>query len=279
LPKAFAKINLGLLITGKRPDGFHDIETIFHRIDLFDVITLSPADQLSVSCSTDEAPSGESNICYKAALLLTRHLNTNKGVSIAIEKRVPVGAGLGGGSADAAVVLRELPRMWGYDIGRSTLASLALQLGSDVPFFLGDLSAVARGRGEILEFFPLQVPYTILVCYPNIHVSTAWAYQHVTPTSADVDLKQLVLDGLKNPLRLVNGLRNDFEPAVFRRHPDIMRVKETMMRGGADFALLSGSGSSVFAFFSRPDFARDVEEHLRSHGYRTFLTRPMFAPG
>jgi len=277
LHRAYAKINLGLLVVEKRPDSYHNIETIFHRIDLSDEIHFEQAPAILVSCSTDEAPSNETNICYKAAQLLQQHAGVRSGVKITIKKNIPVGAGLGGGSADAGLVLRELPGFWGCTVSDAVLQSIGLQLGSDVPYFLGKGTALAKGRGEILEYFQLDVPYSILVCHPNIHVSTAWAYQRVTPAKLSIDLKRLVIEGMKNPLHLVNGLRNDFEPAVFREHPEIMRVKETMMRGGADFALMSGSGSSVFAFFSRADFAREVEEHLQSLGYRTSLTKPHFS--
>jgi len=278
--RAYAKINLGLLVLDKRPDGYHNIETVFHRIDLYDDIELEHALTISVTCSDPNTPSGEANICYKAAKLLQQHLGIHDGVTISIRKNIPVGAGLGGGSADAGVVLRELPRLWKKRIDDSTLRKLALQLGSDVPYFLSAGSALAKGRGEVLEYFKLHIPFTILLCTPNIHVSTAWAYQNVKPNkgSRPIDLKGIVLEGLKKPVHLVNGLRNDFEPVVFKEYPEIMRVKEAMMRGGAEFALMSGSGSSVYGFFSQRKFADEVSSYLRSKDHHTFLTDPNFAP-
>ena len=214
--------------------------------------------------------------CSKGCL---EDLKIEEGVEISIRKSIPVGAGLGGGSSDAGVVLQELPNFWDMRVDDSTLRKIALKLGSDVPYFLGTGSALAKGRGEVLEYFKLDIPFSILLCTPNIHVSTAWAYQNVRPSKASrpIDLKGVLLEGLKKPLHLVNGLRNDFEPVVFRDYPEIMRVKEAMMRGGAEFALMSGSGSSVFGLFSRLDYAKEVEHNLGSQGYRTFITKPHFA--
>ena len=133
--RAYAKINLGLLVTEKRPDGYHEIRTVFHRIDLFDDIELRLTEGLSVISTGEAAPSGESNICYTAALLLQEHLHVRKGVEILLRKRIPIGAGLGGGSANAAAVLQNLPRLWGSDVSPDVLHEFALRLGSDVPYF------------------------------------------------------------------------------------------------------------------------------------------------
>jgi 4-diphosphocytidyl-2-C-methyl-D-erythritol kinase len=276
--RAYAKINIGLRVLQKRPDGYHDIETLFHRIDLFDEIELSQSDEIVVVSSSSEVPAGESNICHKAARLLQEHLQRRVGVHIAISKNIPVGAGLGGGSSDAATVLRALPRFWNVFIDERTLQTIALQLGSDVPYFLGRGSAVGRGRGEVLEHFALEIPYTILVCNPNIPISTGWAYANVVPDSSPTqDLKHLVTEGMRNPALLVDALRNDFEGPVFTHYPEIRQIKETMMRNGAVFASLSGSGSSVFGFFSDAGDVETTARTLRSKGWRTFLTPPHFS--
>lgn len=275
--RAYAKINIGLRILRKRPDGYHDIETVFHRIDLFDVIDLSQAEEIVVAASSSEVPADESNLCHKAARLLQDHLHRTVGVRIAITKNIPVGAGLGGGSSDAATVLRALPRLWNVSIDEPTLQALALQLGSDVPYFLGRGSAVGRGRGEVLEPFELQIPYTILVCNPNIPISTGWAYANVVPDSSPTqDLKHIVTEGMRKPALLVDALRNDFEEPVFAHYPEIRQIKETMMRNGAVYASLSGSGSSVFGFFPDAGDAGTTAHTLRAKGWRTFLTPPHF---
>jgi len=276
--RAYAKINLGLFVREKRPDGYHNIETVFHRINVYDEMELTNADDIHVATADSTAPGGEGNLCHKAAVLLQKRLGVPAGVSISIRKNIPVGAGLGGGSSDAATVLRALPVFWGCTIHDHHLAKLALQLGSDVPYFLSQGTAVGRGRGEVLEYFSLDIPYLILLCYPDVHVSTHWAYQYVNPSKAiPKNLKQLVVDGMKTPSILTDNLRNDFEPIVFREFPVVMKVKEMMMQGGAAFALMSGSGSSVFGLFSDKESADAVEVKLQKLGWQTFLTSPHFS--
>ncbi len=277
---AYAKINLGLLVIGKRPDGYHDIETVFHRVKPADELVFEPDDTISVRSDSAQVPSGEENICYRAATLLREALGVRQGVRITIAKKIPAGAGLGGGSSDAATVVRELPAFWGTSIPGSRRTAIALELGSDVPYFLGSGTALASGRGEILQYFNLDVPFTILLCHPALHVSTAWAYQQVRPSGSAQrpDLRSLVVAGMSNPLALVNGLRNDFEPAVFRQHPEVLRVKEMMYRGGAVFASMSGSGSAVYGLFRREGEASDLQMQFSTLGYRTFMTPPHFSP-
>ncbi len=278
---AYAKINLGLLIGEERPDGYHSIETIFHRIDLFDEITLDRSTEITVVTARTNVPSDERNICYKAAQALREHLGIGEGVAISIKKDIPVGAGLGGGSADAGAVLRNLPAFWGRSVPLNVLQAIALNLGSDVPYFLGSGTALARGRGEVLEYFPLDIPYSILVCFPNIHVSTGWAYRNISPQRSigNTHLKEILLDGLRNPPALSHRLRNDFEPVVFSAWPEIERAKEAMLRGGAGYASMSGSGSALYGFFSDESRAKALEASFRTQGYQTSLTAPHFRTG
>lgn len=277
---AHAKINLGLLVLEGRPDGYHDIETVFHRIDLSDEIELSPSSEINVIASDPAVPSYERNICYKAATLLRDRLGVHEGVTITIRKTIPVGAGLGGGSADAGAVLCELPRFWNRSIEDNALRRIALDLGSDVPYFLKSGSALARGRGEILEYFPLDIPFSILVCYPHIHISTAWAYRNIVPATraSHVALRTLLVDGLDKPVELGHRLHNDFEPLVFTAWPEIGEVKQEMVRGGAVYASLSGSGSAVYGFFSEKHLAENAGVGLQARKYFTSLTDPHFTP-
>lgn len=263
---------------GKRPDGYHDIETVFHRVDLFDEVSVKASSGVVVECSSPDAPKGKANICHTAVLLLQEYLHTSAGARIEITKNIPVGAGLGGGSSDAAAVLLTLPRLWSKEIPLPALQSLALQLGSDVPYFLNSGSAFASGRGEHLEYSPLDIPYTILICHPNIHVSTAWTYRNVVaPGLHQSDLRDAVLQGISDP-RVLSRIENDLERVVFDKEPDVRRVKEEMMNNGALFALMSGSGSSVYGFFSQTSEAQTVGANLSKRGYRTFLTPPHFLP-
>ena len=276
--RAYAKINLGLLVLEKRPDDYHAIETVFHRIDVYDELRFASSPDLGISTTSHEIPSDERNICYRAALLLRQHLRVSEGVEISLKKHIPVGAGLGGGSADAATVLRELPKFWNRIVPEDDLHALASRLGSDVPYFLRPGSAVARGRGELLDYFHIDIPFTILLCYPNIHLSTAWAYHNVRPRRRISDLKTLLREGMKAPHTLTSSLVNDVEPEVFEAYPMVKQVKETMLGGGAQFALMSGSGSSVFGLFSNAHQATEVAGALEKQGFRTFRTPPHFSP-
>jgi 4-diphosphocytidyl-2-C-methyl-D-erythritol kinase len=275
--RAYAKINLGLRITGRRPDGYHTIETVFHRIDLFDEITLARAADIRVESTDPAAPGDASNICHKAARLLQERLGESSGVRCRISKRIPVGAGLGGGSADAAVVLRGLPALWGRGIDDAALHELGLQLGSDVPYFLGTGSAYAQGRGELLEYFPLALPFAICVGYPNIRLSTSWAYSIVTPRGdRRLDLRSALLEGIRTPPLLRESIVNDFEEAVTAHHPAIGELKSSLLRSGALFASMSGSGSSVYGLFSDAHAAEEAARTCRTRGHRAFVTAPGF---
>jgi 4-diphosphocytidyl-2-C-methyl-D-erythritol kinase len=277
---AHAKINLGLYVVARRPDGYHDIETVFCRIGIADSITFSESPDIRVTSTSPDAPSDESNICHKAATLLKDRLRVRRGVHIHIEKRVPVGAGLGGGSADAALVLKELPAFWQHRIELDECGELALQLGSDVPYFLRDGAAVGRGRGEQLEYFALDIPYSILLCNPNIHIPTGWAYARMKPGAEGKpgDLKKVVLEGMRNPATL-RQLRNDFESVVFEFHPEVRTLKSAMESNGAIFALMSGSGSTVFGFFNDSAAADKLKTKFIEQGYRAFVTPPHFDCG
>jgi len=278
--RAYAKINLGLNVLGKRPDGYHSIETVFRLIDLYDEIEILQNDQgIHFATNSPELSNDNSNLCVQAAHLLRDLTGIHTGVEITLTKRIPIGAGLGGGSSDAAAVLKGLTKLWTLDITRDELQTVSATLGSDVPFFLTGLTAFATGRGDILESFDLQIPYTILLVTPKIHVSTAWAYSQIHPLQG-VKRHNLraVLDGsMGDAQRLQKELLNDFENAVFQHYPDIASIKSTLLAEGAACALMSGSGSSVFGFFSNPSVARDLAQRL-SGKYATSVTDPSFKP-
>lgn len=275
--RAYAKINLGLFILAKRKDGYHTIETVFHRVDLFDEISLAPSSEITVESSSREAPGGEENICFKAAKMLQEHFPIATGAKITIQKEIPVGAGLGGGSSDAAAILLHLPKFWGIAVAEQQLLSLALQLGSDVPYFIRSGSAHARGRGEILEDIPLDIPYFILLCNPGIHVSTAWAYQRVSPRKRAVNLAILVQKGMRDPKDLL-GIENDFESTVVDEYPVVGEVKQTMIENGAVFSLMSGSGSTVYGLYNDLTLVHRTSRALEVRGFKTHLTLPHFKP-
>ncbi|TAK60449.1 MAG: 4-(cytidine 5'-diphospho)-2-C-methyl-D-erythritol kinase, partial [Bacteroidetes bacterium] len=176
IKKAYAKINIGLRILGKREDGYHDIETIFHRTNIFDRLIFELNKEIFISVSGFPLPNDNNNLSLRAANLLRQSYNLPFGVKIGLEKNIPIGAGLGGGSSDAAATLLGLRTLWNLPISIAELNVLAQQLGADVPYFLHDDSAYGTGRGDTLEYFHLDLPYWIVLVYPAIHVSTAWAY-------------------------------------------------------------------------------------------------------
>jgi 4-diphosphocytidyl-2-C-methyl-D-erythritol kinase len=279
MPKAYAKINLGLQIIGKREDGYHDIETVLHPVNLFDTIELEACGhEITIESSDPNLPVDESNLCWKAAAALRKETNVTSGVKIRLDKRIPAGAGLGGGSSDAALVLRELPKIWNLKITEARLREIAISLGSDVPYFLRSGTALARGRGDVLEYFNLSLPSWIIIVYPNIHISSKWAYGHFAPKQQEhVDLKTLLVESIDRPSFWVDKLKNDFEELVFRTHEAVRRTKEALYAGGADFALMTGSGSAVFGLFQDEQSARNFVK-ATSGNLPVFLTEPNFRP-
>ena len=280
--EAYAKINIGLRIIERRADGFHSIETIFHRIRLSDTLTLEPAASgIRLTCTDPTVPSDRTNLCWRAVEALQAECRTDLGAVMHLHKRIPSGAGLGGGSSDAAAVLRYLPALWNKRVPDVRLRELGAGLGSDVPFFLQDASAFAEGRGEQLTPFALPLPYWILLVNPGIHVSTPWAYGEFSKklSAGYVVPRGSLFSAAKKTMRpLAEVMVNDFEEVVFPVHPDIAAIKHTLLAAGAASALLSGSGSSVFGLFADEHGVRLANDEF-ARRYFTSLTEPHFIPG
>lgn len=272
--RAFAKINLGLKILGQRADGFHELDTIFARIGVFDELEFrSRADgQIHVSVEGAQIPTKE-NLVFRAAWLLQKSCPRLRsgissdwpGVEISLRKKIPLGAGLGGGSSDAAAVLRTLPKIWGLKIAPEKLHKIAASLGSDVPFFLAKKVCRGRGRGEILEpiTLPKQFPREVLVVVPPIKISTAWAFNTLSLRAPLRGAKQSVrATGLLLPPRRdrSDNSLNDFERIVFREFPEIRQIKKQFEKSGAEIASLSGSGSAVFGLFRKRPSREIIQE-------------------
>lgn len=245
-----AKINLGLKVVEKRPDGFHNIETIFIPIGLRDIIEIIPADTTTISFSglvVDASPND--NLCMKAFSLFQKEVGCGE-VSIHLHKVIPFGAGLGGGSSDAAFILKFLANRFSPNLSDRKLKEMAAKLGSDCPFFIDNRPSLAHGRGELLQ--PVAVP--LKGCYlalvnPGLHVSTKDAYAGVTPKKPEVSLSDLI----KMPVeQWQDRITNDFEQSVFQIHPAIEAIKAEFLSMGAFYASMSGSGSSVFGLFKTP---------------------------
>ena len=261
-----AKINLGLHVLRKRPDGYHDIETVFYRVGWADAIQIEPAQGLTMTCSDPMLPVDEGNLCIRAAKALQAHSGTSLGAQIHLEKHIPYGAGLGGGSSDAATVLRVLDTMWDLNIPRQDLFDIASTLGADVPFFLGEPLALGTGIGTTLaalncpgskHFEKTLWPFLIVV--PRVHVATAAAYAGIHPCASDrPDLVPLVCSG--DMIQWKRHLRNDFEASVFEAYPVIRTVRDQMYAFGAGYATMSGSGAACVGFFEETKQADQAAE-------------------
>lgn len=271
-----AKINLGLRVLRKRPDGFHDIETVFLRIPWADVLHAEPAEDLTMTCSDDALPTDDRNLVMKAARLLRQEYEPAAGARLHLEKHIPYGAGLGGGSSDAAAALILLNELWNLGLDGTQLARHALKIGSDVPFFLGSEAAVGTGRGEQLEPLidpetdePFRPAFPMVVAVPEEAVSTSEAYAMITPRQDDrADLRGAVLS--QDLERWRRDLVNDFEIPVFEAYPAIAEIKRALESAGAGYAAMTGSGSAVYGFFKEHDKAAAATEALQQSGHGTW---------
>lgn len=257
--KAPAKINAGLFITSRRADGFHNIETIFYPVaGLFDTLSVRLDDSFSFTTDSPALSSDpESNLVVKAARLFATKTGGENfiRVRVSLKKRIPMGAGLGGGSSDAAAMLLALNELNGSVFNYSQLKEMGLQIGSDVPFFIKPEPLFASGRGEIFEKCKLSLDSSfILIVNPGIHISTPWAYKNCSPSHPPVDLRTLTSLHLKKKQHFHISL-NDFEKVVFPEYPLIQEIKNTMLTNGAYTSIMSGSGSSVFGLFEKKSTA------------------------
>jgi 4-diphosphocytidyl-2-C-methyl-D-erythritol kinase len=247
------KINLGLHITRKRPDGYHDLETIFYPLALRDALEAirseSGKDVHFNSTGLPIAGDTSQNLCIKAYRLLQKDFPDLPGIDMHLHKQIPMGAGLGGGSADGAFALQLLDRLFQLGLTEEQLAVYALQLGSDCPFFMHKTPCFGSGRGEVLEPIAIDLSaYVFLIVAPGIHVSTAEAFAAITPQQPAVSLKEIIS---LPPAAWKGKLLNDFEAPVIEKHPVIGQVKEALYDAGAVYASMTGSGSCLYGLFPR----------------------------
>lgn len=246
------KINLGLHITGKRPDGYHDLQTVFYPLPLHDaleVVTGTGNPTMALTTSGIPLDGAADNICTKAYRLLQQDFPQLPAVAVHLHKYIPVGAGLGGGSADGAFLLQALNRKYSLGLDEPALMAYALQMGSDCPFFIHNRPCLATGRGEHLQPLSLQLSdYRIVLVNPGIHIATAWAFARIRPAAPEAPLESIVR--LPVP-EWKHRLKNDFEAPVFSAYPDIAECKEALYRQGALYAALSGTGATVYGLFEK----------------------------
>ena len=274
--KTPAKVNFGLHILGKREDGFHELETLFQMVNWCDEIKIECLSRgLELVCNQPDIPTDKGNLVIKAAhILQARYPGRCKGARIHLNKNIPHGAGLGGGSGNAAGVLLGLNFLWGLKLKREDLISVASELGSDVPFFLFSPCAIGRGRGEILEPVKNSIRFYVLMVYPGFAVPTASVYGNL---KLKLTKRENNISILKNFLlqsefaQLGATWSNDLELFVFKEYPGLSGIKKEMLALGAKGALLSGSGSTVFGIFDNPETANSAHARLDRGKFMLFL--------
>lgn len=262
-----AKINIGLHIISKREDGYHDIETIFYPVKLFDRLVFYDSNSFIIECDNPEIPVDQNNLIYKARNVLSSYIKKELNVRVVLEKNIPAFAGLGGGSSNAATTLFALNKIFDLNLSENELFKLASQIGSDVSFFLLNKPALAEGRGEILSPLPdFKLDYKILIVFPSIKVSTSWAYSNFKSTKKKIDLRRI--KSTSDFKTFMNLIINDFEEIVFNAYPEIAEIKNQMIEAGAIFSSLSGSGSSVYGFFEQSKNLDFLKKYFKK--YRVF---------
>lgn len=278
---SFAKINLDLRVIGTRPDGYHDLKTVFQSLSLFDTVTVTARrGPLVVTCDEPDIPTDRRNLVWKAASLLHRvatgQASTPRGVAIDLRKRVPSEAGLGGGSANAAMTLLALNKLWKLDLDLATLTRIGARLGADVPYFLVGGTALGLGRGD--DIYPLadMPPVHVVILRPGFGVATSDAYQwldeELRPRRTKEPAPRVIPAGWP---AWSATLKNDLEIPVVRHHPAIGRIRQSLLDAGATFAAMSGAGSAVFGLFERADAARRTANDLARPGWLSLHTRTL----
>jgi len=270
-----AKVNLHLEVLEKRPDGYHEIQTLLHRVDLYDQIEIHEGGEgIRLFSEGEPIPQGMENLAWKAAHALFQAVGIQGKIEIRIQKRIPVGAGLGGGSSDAATMLMALNDLLRAGLDEKSLMALGARLGADVPFFIFQKPALARGKGEILTPVKLPAPLWFLMLVPPYQISTAWSYQTFDHLAGGKKGGTPLQDSYPELTDLLPILKNDLELPAFARHPEIGRMKEELLRKGAPGALMSGSGSVVFGLFADEEEAGRVEKNLTlPPGWKTIIAR------
>ena len=278
-----AKINLGLCIQKKRDDGYHEIKTLFQAVNLYDTLEMSPGSKgIELLVEGEAIPTDKKNIVWKAAQLFLSRLDSPAGVQILLKKRIPVAAGLGGGSSDAAATLKGLNRLFNLPLPQKNLLEMGKQLGADVPFFLFGNSAMGEGIGTRLTSTPALSKAWVVIANPGFPISTKWTYSNIsidlllTKKTDHINMLRLFLG--KNDLpKIGRHLHNDLEAVVIRRYPAINELKKRLISGGALGAVMSGSGASVFGIFNDRLLAEQVFDSIRKENtrWKIFLTEPL----
>lgn len=277
LVKAPAKINLSLDVLHKRPDGYHEVEMVMTTIDLADRVelTLLDSDKINILSHNRFVPDDQRNLAYQAAKLLKERYQVNKGVTIIIEKNIPVAAGLAGGSSDAAATLRGLNKLWRLGLSLDELAVVGSEIGSDVSFCVYGGTALAKGRGEKITKLPPPPTCWVILAKPFIGVSTAEVYRRLDLKGMEHPNLDEMIQGIRNNnyQKVISHLGNVLEDVTLRFHPEVAQIKDQMKRFGADAVLMSGSGPTVFGLVQHDSRMHRIYNGLRGFCDQVFAVR------
>lgn len=275
---SYAKVNLGLWVLNKRKDGYHNIFSVIQAIDLADRIQLEKIPSgIILKSDSKKVPKNEKNLAFKAAKIFLAGTKVKSGVRIFIKKKIPIEAGLGGGSSNAAFVLKGLNKLSGTKIPAKKLARWSEKLGSDVPFFFSSGTAFVRGRGEKVKSVALPLDYWIVLVKPPFSVSSRWAYSNFKFNLTN-SVRLVNFSSQRNPNNfgeMLSLCKNDLETAVSKKFPIIKKIKSQMLKHGAMLSAMSGSGPTVFGIFKNKRTAREVVKKFKNRQYAVFITRPI----
>jgi 4-diphosphocytidyl-2-C-methyl-D-erythritol kinase len=274
-----AKINLGLWVKEKRPDGFHEISSVMQTISLADTITLKEISEegIHIFCNHPEVPTDSKNLAHQAARIFLEKFGIEPNLAIKIDKKIPIAAGLAGGSSDAGAVISGLARMYEKPVTIPDLMEMGAKIGSDIPFVLHGGLALAEGRGELLKFYePPRPPMAVVIVVPNgVKVSTRWAYENYVPgnnlTKSEIFPQILTAYRQRDLDSLGKVIFNDLESVTLHRYPEVERIKQLLGRTGEGIVQMSGSGPSVFGLFSEKKSAMRAVRALHGEPVEVFI--------
>jgi len=278
--KAHAKINLALRVLGKRKDGFHEIQSLFHEIPLNDVLSFRASNDFKIISSFPALPLDHTNLVARAYRLFIEKYRPGKAVAVHIIKNIPLGAGLGGGSSDAAAALKGFYKFYKIRPNNRILINMAKKLGSDVPFFLNGGTAYVTGRGEKIIALPVFSGFHLLLIFPNLPVSTAWAYNALkrpkmglTRISQKHTLRASFSTYLKDQVAIENLLTNDFEEVVLKKFPVLAKIKRKILSFSPEGSLMTGSGSSLFVLFKNRNSGLKAYQYFKKKFRHTHYSK------
>lgn len=275
---ANGKINIAIDVIEKRQDGYHNIEAIMHSIKLHDTLRITKKlSGITIECNNKNVPFGRENLAYKAAEIIRSKFNIKDGVRIVIKKRIPVSAGLGGGSSDAAACLKAMNQMFCLGLKSDELVDLGRLIGADVPFCVLGETAFAQGKGDILTRIECKPKINIILIKPDIRISTEWAYNNLTlgKTQNKPDIRLLINALTQNNIKYVAAnMRNAFEGLIERFYPQVKHIKNALNESGAIGSIMSGSGPTVFGIYEDVDVMEKAYEEFCGRDMECFIEKP-----